>query len=47
MSIRVMTTVWENSKATGGELLVMLALADFANDAVHFDHALLMNQVEN
>ena len=32
MSIRVMTQVWEHSRQSGGGLLVMLALADFAND---------------
>jgi hypothetical protein len=33
MSIRVMSWVWENGPTDQGELLVMLALADFANDA--------------
>jgi hypothetical protein len=33
MSVRVMAAVWQHSRATGGELLVALALADFANDA--------------
>jgi len=32
MSIRLMTQVWEKSKATGSALLVLLALADNAND---------------
>lgn len=32
MSIRVMSTVWSESRASGGELLVLLALADFAHD---------------
>jgi hypothetical protein len=32
MSIKVMARVWENSQQSGGALLVMLALADFAND---------------
>jgi len=32
MSVKVMARVWEHSQASGGELLVMLALADFAND---------------
>lgn len=32
MSIRVMSQVWEHSLAEGGELLVLLALADFADD---------------
>ncbi len=32
MSIRVMTSVWERSKASGTDLLVLLALADNAND---------------
>jgi hypothetical protein len=32
MSIRVMTRVWDLSAASGGELLVLLALADFADD---------------
>src|SRR5262249_22305654 len=33
MSIKVMTRVWTHSQRKDGELLVMLALADFANDA--------------
>src|SRR5262245_44467095 len=33
MSIKVMARVWEYSQQEGGGLLVMLALADFANDA--------------
>lgn len=32
MSIRIMSQVWENGPANRSELLVMLALADFAND---------------
>lgn len=32
MSIKVMTHVWESSAALGNRRLVMLALADFAND---------------
>lgn len=32
MSIKVMSAVWENSSQTGGSLLVLLALADFAGD---------------
>jgi hypothetical protein len=32
MSIRVMTSVWDNSPYEGGELLVLLALADWADD---------------
>jgi hypothetical protein len=32
MSVKVMSKVWEWSKAEGAELLVMLALADFCND---------------
>lgn len=32
MSIRVMTRVWDNSPAEGIELLVLLCLADHAND---------------
>src|SRR5262252_8336008 len=32
MSVKVMARVWANSQTAGGELLVMLALADFAND---------------
>jgi hypothetical protein len=33
MSIRVMSKVWQCSSATGGSLLALLAIADFANDA--------------
>lgn len=33
MSVKVMARVWAHSQQKGGELLVMLALADFANDA--------------
>jgi hypothetical protein len=32
MSIRVMSSVWEDSKQKGNGLLLMLALADFADD---------------
>ena len=32
MSIKVMSRVWEHSKQSGGAKLVLLALADFAND---------------
>ena len=32
MSIRAINRVWENSMATGADLLVMLALADFADE---------------
>ncbi len=32
MSIRIMALVWEASAQTGGNLLLLLALADFAND---------------
>jgi hypothetical protein len=32
MSLKVMTEVWESSSAKGGARLVLLALADFAND---------------
>lgn len=32
MSIKVMTAVWDHSKAAGTDLLVLLALADMAND---------------
>jgi hypothetical protein len=32
MSIKVMTYVWQYSKAKSGDLLVQLALADFSND---------------
>lgn len=33
MSIKVMTDVWTNSKHKEGSLLVLLAIADFADDA--------------
>lgn len=33
MSIKVMSWVWENGPESQGELLVMLALADWSNDA--------------
>jgi hypothetical protein len=33
MSVKVMARVWANSQQSGGGLLVMLALSDFANDA--------------
>ena len=33
MSVKVMARVWAHSQTAGGELLVILALADFANDA--------------
>ena len=33
VSVKVMARVWEHSQRKDGELLVMLALADFANDA--------------
>lgn len=33
MSIKVMSAVWANSKHKAGTLLVLLAIADFANDA--------------
>lgn len=33
MSVRIMARVWAHSRRKDGELLVMLALADFANDA--------------
>lgn len=33
MSIKVMSWVWENGPKSQGELLVMLALADWSNDA--------------
>jgi len=33
MSVKVMARVWAHSQTAGGELLVLLALADFANDA--------------
>jgi hypothetical protein len=32
MSIKIQSRVWETSKQSGGSLLVLLALADFAND---------------
>jgi len=32
MSIRTMTRVWKNSTQAGGKLLLLLAIADFAND---------------
>jgi Helix-turn-helix domain len=32
MSIRVMTQVWQRARFAGGDLLVLLALADWAND---------------
>ena len=32
MSIRVMTRVWDTARAEGGALLVLLALADYADD---------------
>lgn len=32
MSIRVMAKIWKSSQARGGELLVLLAIADFADD---------------
>jgi len=32
MSVKVTTRVWANSRQSGGSLLVMLALADLAND---------------
>jgi DNA-binding MarR family transcriptional regulator len=33
MSVKIMARVWAHSQRKDGELLVMLALADFANDA--------------
>jgi hypothetical protein len=33
MSVKIMARVWAQSTRKDGELLVMLALADFANDA--------------
>lgn len=33
MSVRVISAVWEHSKAHGSGLLVLLAIADFANDS--------------
>ena len=32
MSIKVQSHVWEHSPAKGGELLILLAIADFADD---------------
>ena len=32
MSIKVMSAVWANAPVRGGRLLILLALADFAND---------------
>lgn len=32
MSIKIMTTVWDKADANGSELLMLLALADMAND---------------
>jgi hypothetical protein len=32
MSIRIMSAIWENGPETQGQLLVMLALSDYAND---------------
>ena len=32
MSIRIMSAVWEKAPVDGGSLLVLLAMADFAND---------------
>lgn len=32
MSIRIMSQIWEYAKVTGSELLVLLAMADFADD---------------
>lgn len=32
MSVRALTRVWQQSQAKGGDLLVLLAIADFAND---------------
>ncbi len=32
MSIKIMSAVWRYSKAKGSALLVLLAIADFAND---------------
>ncbi|HEV8328152.1 MAG TPA: helix-turn-helix domain-containing protein [Nitrospiraceae bacterium] len=32
MSIKVMSAVWQHSKAKSGDLLVALAIADFSND---------------
>lgn len=33
MSIRVMSHVWKQSRAKGGDLLVLLAIADFSDDS--------------
>ena len=33
MSIKLMTAVWENDQTNGSERLVLMALADMANDA--------------
>jgi len=35
MSIRVMTQVWDRSRHTGTDLLMLLALADFSDDQGH------------
>ena len=35
MSIKLMTEVWEHADAKGSELLLLLAIADFANDDGH------------
>lgn len=32
MSVKVSSRLWENSHASGGDLLVLLALADHANE---------------
>ncbi len=32
MSIKIMAEVWDNADASGAALLVLLALADYAND---------------
>jgi hypothetical protein len=32
MSIRVMTAVWDHAAVSGGDMLVLLAMADFAHD---------------
>ena len=32
MSVEIMTRVWKHSKAKGGNLLILLAMADFSND---------------
>jgi hypothetical protein len=32
MSVRTLNRVWEASRQTGGALLVLLAIADFADD---------------